>query len=415
MSATAVFISYSHDSPDHKDRILDLSNRLRTEGVDCRIDQYEQSPEEGWPRWCERQVERSSFVLVACTETYLRRYKGDEVTRKGLGASWEGHIITQELYNAQGRNIKFIPIVFHEVDLQFIPLVLQGATSYRLSEDYGLLYRRLTSQPLIEKPEVGSLVEMPAIQLRSLPLLQRQPDEQQPDTRASKYDRGDPLANTSDAGHAEVRASFAALLRIQDRGRYLLINTPLRPEEFSPFGGGYKYFREAKRILDGLEFRPQVVGPIMQNDLRGFLPFEFLPRLRDWFGENWGREGYAECLRRELTEECLEIGISLLPDFESLHFEHVRTVQEGPYSVPALGYSQYRNFGVYDLDLGHSEGAAVLDAVREQTKRNSNLLWATAEEIIRGRAAGRQAIGGHAAYLLGSRRFRFDGPVFEVG
>jgi hypothetical protein len=183
MSAIAVFISYSHDSPDHKDRILALSNRLRIEGVDCRIDQYEQSPEEGWPRWCERQVERSSFVLVACTETYLRRYKDEEVARKGLGVTWEGHIVTQELYNAQGRNTKFIPIVFHEVDSQFIPLVLQGATRYRLNDDYGLLYRRLTSQPIIEKPEVGILVQMPAVQLSSLPLLQRQPDEQQPDAR----------------------------------------------------------------------------------------------------------------------------------------------------------------------------------------------------------------------------------------
>jgi hypothetical protein len=230
-----------------------------------------------------------------------------------------------------------------------------------------------------------------------------------------RYDRRDPLANTSDTGHAEVRAAFAALLRIQDRGRYLLINTPLRPEEFSPFGGVHKYYREAKTILDELEFRPQVAGPVMLNDLRGFLPFEFLLRLRDWFNENWGREGYVECLQRELTEECLEIGISLLPDIESLRFEHVRTVQEGPYSVPALSYSQYRHFGVYDLALGHPEEAAVLDAVREHTKQNSNLLWATAEEIIRGRAAGRQAIGGHAAYMLGSRRFRFDGPVFGVG
>lgn len=38
-----VFISYSHDSPEHKDRVLALSDRLRADGVDCYIDQYEQS------------------------------------------------------------------------------------------------------------------------------------------------------------------------------------------------------------------------------------------------------------------------------------------------------------------------------------------------------------------------------------
>jgi hypothetical protein len=114
VSAPRVFISYSHDSSEHKDRVLALSDRLRREGVDCVIDQYEQSPEKGWPTWCAEQVERADFVLVACTETYLRRFKVEELHGKGLGVTWEGHIITQELYNAQGRNSKFIPIVSQE-------------------------------------------------------------------------------------------------------------------------------------------------------------------------------------------------------------------------------------------------------------------------------------------------------------
>ncbi len=44
----SVFISYSHDSPAHRDSVLVLSDRLRGDGVDCRIDQYEESPQEGW-------------------------------------------------------------------------------------------------------------------------------------------------------------------------------------------------------------------------------------------------------------------------------------------------------------------------------------------------------------------------------
>ena len=134
MSAAKLFISYGHDSPEHKDRILALSGRLRHDGVDCSIDQYEQSPEEGWPRWCERQVEEATFVLVACTAIYLRRFKAQEVPLKGLGGTWEGHIITQEMYNAQGRNTKFIPITFSPEDAAFIPLPLQSATSYQLDD-----------------------------------------------------------------------------------------------------------------------------------------------------------------------------------------------------------------------------------------------------------------------------------------
>ena len=123
-----VFISYSHDTAEHKDRVLALSDRLRADGVECRIDQYEQSPAEGWPLWCEKQVEAADFVLVACTETYLRRFRKEEEPGKGRGVTWEGHVITQELYNAQGKNTKFIPITFE--DGEFRPVPLQSATLY---------------------------------------------------------------------------------------------------------------------------------------------------------------------------------------------------------------------------------------------------------------------------------------------
>jgi hypothetical protein len=57
-----VFISYTHDTQEHMDRVWDLSERLRGDGVDCRIDQHEESPAEGWPRWCRNQVQESQFV-----------------------------------------------------------------------------------------------------------------------------------------------------------------------------------------------------------------------------------------------------------------------------------------------------------------------------------------------------------------
>lgn len=142
-----VFISYSHDPPEHKDRVLDLSDRLRKEGVDCRVDLYELSPPEGWPHWCAIQIEEAHFVLVVCSQKYLNRFKKREERGKGLGASWEGHIITQELYNSQGRNTKFIPVVFSSEDTEYIPLLLQGATRYDLSHyaEYERLYRHLTN------------------------------------------------------------------------------------------------------------------------------------------------------------------------------------------------------------------------------------------------------------------------------
>jgi tetratricopeptide (TPR) repeat protein len=175
--APKVFISYSHDSQEQMDRVLALSDRLRKEGLDCRIDQYEQSPPEGWPQWCARQVEQSEFVLVACAETYLRRFKGEETPGKGLGGTWEGHIITQELYNAQGKNNRFVPIIFSEQDAAYVPIILQGATRYAILEGYEPLYRRLTNQPLITMPTLGAVKPMRAREgLPSLPKLERKQD-----------------------------------------------------------------------------------------------------------------------------------------------------------------------------------------------------------------------------------------------
>ena len=83
------FISYSHESPEHDEQALRLANRLNEQGVVCEIDKYQVSPPEGWPRWMEKQVRDSDFVIAVCTEPYARRLAGEETKGKGLGATWE--------------------------------------------------------------------------------------------------------------------------------------------------------------------------------------------------------------------------------------------------------------------------------------------------------------------------------------
>ena len=138
-----VFISYSHDSSEHRDHILDLSNRLRGNGIDCHIDQYEESPSEGWPQWMINQIKAADFVLVVRTENYERRFSGIEDKGKGSGVKWEGAIITQAIYDAEAHNTTFIPVLFAPNDSGFIPIILRGATHYQLNtqEDYLLIER----------------------------------------------------------------------------------------------------------------------------------------------------------------------------------------------------------------------------------------------------------------------------------
>ncbi len=158
-----VFISYSHDSQEHREQVLSLADRLRDDGIDVNIDQYENPPAKGWQRWMLDEVEAAEHILVVCTEVYNRRFRGQEETGKGKGVTWEGGVIIQELYDAQGKNSKFIPVTFTAEDSEFIPSPLRSATFYRLGtpDGYELLYCRLTNQPRTQKPVLGKLRALP--------------------------------------------------------------------------------------------------------------------------------------------------------------------------------------------------------------------------------------------------------------
>src|SRR5262245_12189871 len=156
-----LFISYHHESDEHKDRVCDLSDRLRDDGIDCYIDQYEHSLTD-WPVWMLEQVKRADFVLLVCTKTYRARFEGEEKAEVGRGGvEWEGAIVTQSLYAAQNR--KFIPVYFSPDDAENIPLMLRGANRYDVSTEagYQALYRLLTNQPNTIKPKLGTLRPMP--------------------------------------------------------------------------------------------------------------------------------------------------------------------------------------------------------------------------------------------------------------
>jgi hypothetical protein len=154
-----VFISYSQDSQEHIDRVVDLSDRLCAEGVDCHLDQYEASPPEGWSRWAENQIRTAEFVLAVCTEKYGLRFRGLDEKGEGLGVKAEAAAIDREIYRNDSNNNKFIPIVFGIENATHLPPLLRNYTCYDVSteEGYKNLYRRLTNQPKIIKPDLGKL------------------------------------------------------------------------------------------------------------------------------------------------------------------------------------------------------------------------------------------------------------------
>ncbi len=151
-----IFISYSHDSAAHAERVRSVADRLRQDGLTSAIDQYEASPDRGWPRWIQDHILTSRKIVVVCTDTYRERFEGAAPAGVGRGASFEGLLLSQTLYNASGSNPRIRPVVFDGADaMRVVPLALQAFTTYALPSQYEELYRWLTDQ-VRRPPSVGS-------------------------------------------------------------------------------------------------------------------------------------------------------------------------------------------------------------------------------------------------------------------
>jgi len=102
-------------------------------------------------------------VLVVCTKGYLDKFNSTHEAG-GKGVKWEGAIITQEVYDNEGKNRRFIPVVFGHQNIKYIPRILKPFTYYDLMIDssYEKLYRRLTKQCLIKQPPVGNVIQFPS-------------------------------------------------------------------------------------------------------------------------------------------------------------------------------------------------------------------------------------------------------------
>lgn len=153
-----IFLSYSHDDEKHRKRILGLAERLRRDGFETMIDQYvEGTPLQGWPRWMLNQIDWADYVLLVCTKTYYRRFRGHEVPDVGKGVDWEGAIITNELYDNKSTSRRFVPVLFDQGDLVYIPEPLRAFSFHVLSsdEEYLKLTNYLAGAAGIQPAELG--------------------------------------------------------------------------------------------------------------------------------------------------------------------------------------------------------------------------------------------------------------------
>jgi hypothetical protein len=158
-----VFLSHSRetDDPQHLDRVLELANDLRRDGVDARVDLYETSPAEGWAQWARRELDLAEFVLAVCTAAYRVRFAGDDPAASDRAVRWEAQLLRQRLYEDASFGARVIPVLLAGSTPDCVPDELRGQTAYRLPADRDDLYRHLTDQPGVVRPPLGELRARP--------------------------------------------------------------------------------------------------------------------------------------------------------------------------------------------------------------------------------------------------------------
>lgn len=116
MKATAkarVFISYKWDLPwkkqGMKEPVLQLAERLRTAGLDSRVDQFYEknlhafeTPDD-WKLWAKDQIREADSVLLVCSPGYAEA---------GRLSSWDVTCMKEDLNSGRVELRKFIPIGF---------------------------------------------------------------------------------------------------------------------------------------------------------------------------------------------------------------------------------------------------------------------------------------------------------------
>ena len=161
MSNPRVFISYSHDSDEHRKLVRGLHASLSRDGCDCQLDVYKDTDED-WPTWMARQLEEADFVLCVITETYERRFKDQELPTVGLGVGWEAGLIRRLLYAKKLHNDRIFPAVFARENGKHIPLELQGYDIFALDgpAGYEVLLRKIIKQPEHVRPATGTAPDL---------------------------------------------------------------------------------------------------------------------------------------------------------------------------------------------------------------------------------------------------------------
>ena len=156
MNPPKIFVSYSHDSKEHKAWVARLSTDLRSNGVDVVLDQWDLALGQDVSAFMQRSVASSDRVIMICSEEYVK--KADA----GVGGvGYERLIITSEVVENIDTK-KFIPVIRGNPSSLKVPRCIGPRLyiDFVRDEDYAEkleeILREIHNSPTSTKPPVGT-------------------------------------------------------------------------------------------------------------------------------------------------------------------------------------------------------------------------------------------------------------------
>ncbi|MEU4251410.1 SEFIR domain-containing protein, partial [Amycolatopsis sp. NPDC026612] len=132
-AAPRVFVTYSHDTPEHKELVHSFAAFLRTQiGLDVHLDAWYDNVRRDWSSWATEQLAEADFVLVIASPHYKRRADGTALPHEGRGAQFEAAIIRNNLTRDLRRETeRVLPVVLPGRSIDEIPSFLNAHSTTR--------------------------------------------------------------------------------------------------------------------------------------------------------------------------------------------------------------------------------------------------------------------------------------------
>ena len=147
-----VFISYCRKDKKIESWVKSLTDKLRQNGVDAILDQYNLKPGNDLPQWMTNEIIKAQKVLLICDKNYSER---SDMRKAGVG--WETMIIQGDMLFHGDNNSKYIAIACDGFD-ENLPIYVKsklGISKKEIDKDFNALLTYIFE--IDTAPELGQI------------------------------------------------------------------------------------------------------------------------------------------------------------------------------------------------------------------------------------------------------------------